>query len=380
MVLHEAMDGDGRQRADATFSGGGVKCIALLGALAELERYWRWERVAGTSGGAIVAAFVAAGMSAQEVREVLERVHLGELTDLRWEGPLERWTSRLVRLALSPLRALPPLRRVTAGLSLVAHNPLGFFLEFGIYSGRRLVELVEGNLPPGVRTFGDLLYDPTAPKTGPGARRRYRLQVVAADITAHSLLVLPQDVASFGYDPDQMPIALALRMSASVPVLFTPVPLVDRKSGRTHLIVDGSVLSNYPLWLLDPPAGEEPSWPALGLTICPRAPDDCVALPGDVHEVRDVGQFLEALWHSMASALDRAYLSQGHWERTVAIDTVELPPIRFDLRPQEKERLWQAGAEAARRFMARWGDPAEGFQRWKALYGPRGQATATSFP
>jgi NTE family protein len=367
-----------RQRADAAFSGGGVKCIALLGALAELERYWRWERVAGTSGGAIVAAFVAAGMSAQEVRAVLERVRLGELTDLRWEGRLERWTSRLVRLALSPLRALPPLHRAASGLSLVAHNPLGFFLEFGIYSGRRLLALLEENLPPGVRTFGDLLYDPTAPKTGPGARRRYRLQVVAADITAHRLLVLPQDVARFGYDPDQLPIALALRMSASVPVLFTPVPLVDLASGRTHLIVDGSVLSNYPLWLLDPPAGEEPAWPVLGLAVCPHGPDDCPTCPEQVHEVQEVGQFLEALWHSMASALDRAYLSQGHRERTVAIDCLDLPATRFDLGPQERERLWQAGAEAARRFMARWGDPAEGFQRWKARYGPRGQATAPS--
>ncbi|HXG41359.1 MAG TPA: patatin-like phospholipase family protein [Dehalococcoidia bacterium] len=371
---------DERQRADAAFSGGGVKCIALLGALSELERYWRWERVAGTSGGAIVAAFVAAGMSAREVRDVLGRVRLGDLTDLRWEGRLERWTSRLVRLALSPLRALPPLRRATSGLSLVAHNPLGFFLEFGIYSGRRLAELVDENLPPGVRTFGDLLYDPTAPKVGPGSRRRYRLQVVAADITAHSLLVLPQDVARFGYDPDQMSIALALRMSASVPVLFTPVPLVDKGSGRTHLVVDGSVLSNYPLWLLDPPAGEEPAWPALGLTICPQTAEDCTTCPGEVHEVQDVSQFLEALWHSMASALDRAYLSRGHWERTVAIDCLDLPSTRFDLGPEERERLWQAGAEAARRFMARWGDPAEGFARWKALYGPHRQTTAAPAP
>ncbi len=369
-----------RQRADLALSGGGVKCIALLGALAELERRWTWERLAGTSGGAIVAAFVAAGLSAREVLAVLERVHLGELTDLRWEGRLERWTSRLARALLAPLQALPPLRRAASGLSLVAHNPLGFFLEFGIYSGRRLVELLEEHLPPGVRTFGDLLYDPTAPRTGPGARRRYRLQVVAADITAHSLLVLPQDVARFGYDPDQMSIALALRMSASVPVLFSPVRLVDQRTGQTHLIVDGSVLSNYPLWLLDAPAGEEPAWPALGLAVCPHGPDDCPTCPEDVHEVPDVGQFLEALWHSMASALDRAYLSQGHWERTVAIECVDVPATRFDLSEGDRARLWQAGVEAARSFMERWGDPAEGFERWKARHGPRGQAAGAPTP
>lgn len=371
---------DERQRADAAFCGGGVKCIALVGALSELERYWTWERVAGTSGGAIVAAFVAAGLSARKIRAVLERVRLAELTDLRWEGRLERWTSRLARVLLSPLRAVPLLRRAAGGLSLVAHNPLGFFLEFGIYSGRRLAELVEENLPPGIRTFGDLVYDPTAPKTGPEARRRYRLQVVAADITAHTLLVLPQDAARFGYDPDSLSIAWALRMSASVPVLFTPVPLVDQRTGRTHLVVDGSVLSNYPLWLLDPPPGEEPQWPALGLTICPHSPSDCATCPEDAHEVQDVGEFLRALWHSMASALDRLYLSQAHWERTVAIDCVDVPATRFDLGPAERERLWQAGADAARRFMARWGDPADGFARWKSRYGPQGTTAGAASP
>ena len=56
--------GPGRGRrapANLVLSGGGINCVAFLGALAELEPHWRWERVAGTSGGAIVAAFIAAG-------------------------------------------------------------------------------------------------------------------------------------------------------------------------------------------------------------------------------------------------------------------------------------------------------------------------------
>ena len=47
------------------FEGGGVKGIGLAGALAVAEeRGYRWENVAGTSAGAIVAAMVAADLGA----------------------------------------------------------------------------------------------------------------------------------------------------------------------------------------------------------------------------------------------------------------------------------------------------------------------------
>lgn len=294
------------------------------------------------------------GASAQEVLTILERVHLGELTDLHWEGRVERWTSRLARWLLAPLQVLPPLRRAVSGLSLVAHNPLGLFVGFGIYSGRRLAELMEENLPPGIRTSGDLVYDPTAPQTGPEARRRYRLQVVAADITAHSLLVLPQDVARFGYDPDRMSIALALRMSASVPILFKPVRLLNRRTGQTHLIVDGSVLSNYPLWLLDDSAGRQGAWPTLGVAVCGHCCTECLACSPQFHQVNDLGDFLHCLWHNMASPLDRAELSSDHWHRTVFVQPVRATSTSLSLEEGEARRLWRLGAEAAREFMARW--------------------------
>jgi NTE family protein len=49
--------------ADAVFEGGGVKGVALVGALQEFtERgYTTWRNVAGTSAGAILAAISPAG-------------------------------------------------------------------------------------------------------------------------------------------------------------------------------------------------------------------------------------------------------------------------------------------------------------------------------
>ena len=57
---------------DLVFEGGGLKGIGLVGAYSVLEeRGYRPQNVAGASAGAIVAALVAAGYTAVELREVL---------------------------------------------------------------------------------------------------------------------------------------------------------------------------------------------------------------------------------------------------------------------------------------------------------------------
>ncbi|HEX7057326.1 MAG TPA: patatin-like phospholipase family protein, partial [Bacilli bacterium] len=59
-------------KAHAVFEGGGVKAIALVGALqAAEERAIRLEKVAGTSSGAIIASLVAAGFTGEEMKDIL---------------------------------------------------------------------------------------------------------------------------------------------------------------------------------------------------------------------------------------------------------------------------------------------------------------------
>ncbi|WP_197490644.1 patatin-like phospholipase family protein, partial [Brevibacillus sp. SKDU10] len=60
-------------RVDAVFEGGGMKGIALIGAITAMEQHgYQWESVAGTSAGSIVAALLAAGYRHQELREIFE--------------------------------------------------------------------------------------------------------------------------------------------------------------------------------------------------------------------------------------------------------------------------------------------------------------------
>ncbi|MCI0527831.1 MAG: patatin-like phospholipase family protein, partial [Nitrospira sp.] len=75
-------------RADAVFEGGGVKGIGLVGALSVAEsKGYVWENVAGTSAGAIVAALVAAGYEASELKKIIGSLDYNRFKD---KGAVDR--------------------------------------------------------------------------------------------------------------------------------------------------------------------------------------------------------------------------------------------------------------------------------------------------
>src|SRR5690606_1602286 len=115
---------------------------------------------------------------------------------------------------------------------------LRFYFKKGLYSGDALEEWVYDKLrEKGIRTFADV---------PPG-----KLRIIASDITNGRLLVLPDDIAQYGQDPQQMEVARAVRMSTSIPFFFDPVMLQTPTSRKTFYIVDGGILSNFPMWLFD---------------------------------------------------------------------------------------------------------------------------------
>ena len=73
----------------------------------------------------------------------------------------------------------------------------------------------------------------------------YKLRIIATDITKKKMLVLPQDIKDYGQDPATLEVARAVRMSMSYPFFFEAVPL------NGSLIVDGGVVSNFPVELFD---------------------------------------------------------------------------------------------------------------------------------
>ena len=68
-------------KIDGVFEGGGVRGIAHVGAICALaEKGYEWERVAGTSAGAIIAALVAAGYSCSELKTIITDIDYNKFT------------------------------------------------------------------------------------------------------------------------------------------------------------------------------------------------------------------------------------------------------------------------------------------------------------
>lgn len=82
---------------NGVFEGGGVKGISLAGAVKGAEDHGvEFNRVGGTSSGSIVAALLAAGYQAEEMKSIIENTPFASLLrrspifDTKWIGPAAR--------------------------------------------------------------------------------------------------------------------------------------------------------------------------------------------------------------------------------------------------------------------------------------------------
>jgi NTE family protein len=317
--------GDGQQFADLVFEGGGVKGIGLAGAYAALrERGFAPKRVAGTSAGAITAALVAAGYDAAELDEILQRVPFTRFKDQAWEDKIP----------------------------LVGHGA-SVLLQLGIYEGRFFQAWMTGLLEAkGIRRFAQL-----ADEEAEELKDRYRLKVIVSDVTNRRLLVLPDDAAFLGIEPDELDVAYAVRMSMSIPVFFEPVIHRNPRTGRDHLIVDGGMLSNFPVWLFDS-EGRDPRWPTFGLLLVEGEPQVAIGhrLEGEEHGVErgSVVDYVKALASTMMEAHDRLYIEKATFARTIPIPTLGVGTTEFGISPDRVRALYESGRKASLDFLNRW--------------------------
>src|SRR2546426_3096125 len=85
MMDQQARAHDDEKRVDLVCEGGGVKGIALVGAVAVLEeRGFQFQNLAGTSAGAIVATLLAAGYTAAEISDIIAGQNFDRFMDTTW--------------------------------------------------------------------------------------------------------------------------------------------------------------------------------------------------------------------------------------------------------------------------------------------------------
>ena len=322
---------DGKQ-ADLVLEGAGVKGVGLVGAVATLaEAGYRFPRVAGTSAGAVVAAYVVALQQAGEPLSRLEDIARSlNYAKMRDRGVLGR--------------AAGPLARVVDGLSLA--------FDGGIFEGDYLRGWVAGSLADlGVRTFGDLRADDEGSSLPP--EQRYSLVVMASDVSRKRLVRLPWDYRLYGLDPDEQSVADAVRASASIPFFFEPVTLRSRdESGNTVVstMVDGSVLSNFPVAMFDRADGQPPRWPTFGVRLSMRREGRVLT-----HEVRGTVSLALSLVETMLGACDAQHIDDPCVQaRSVFVDTSGVSPVDFGISEEQQELLLAAGREATVGFLGEW--------------------------
>ena len=179
----------------------------------------------------------------------------------------------------------------------------------GVYKGDYAHGWVRDQLMNlGVRTFGDLaVHD-----DGLSPERRYKLVVTVADVTTGQLVRLPWDYRRvYGLDPDEQSVADAVRASMAIPFFFLPVTL-ESSSGLKSTLVDGGILSNFPIELLDRLDGRKPRWPGFGVTVLPNLPAGNDKLIPVFAPIRMLGapHLLEGIITTALVGRDQAYLNE----------------------------------------------------------------------
>lgn len=292
-------------QVDGVFSGGGIKAISFIGALQVAEEQgYTFARLAGTSAGAIIASLIIAGYTSKEIEELINDIKLKSFLDPR-------------KFVIS----FPALKWIR------------LYWKLGLYKGDALESWLEDVLAErGIRTFGDL------PE---GA-----LRVVASDITKGRIITMPDDLSDYGILPENFSVAKAVRMSASLPYFFEPGKIYTA-TGKRCLVVDGGVLSNFPIWIFQD-ENTKPTRPILGFqlstTLENRPP----------HKIKNAIGLFQALFETMKDAHDARYISEAHTADIIFIPVKQAMVTDFGLSQEKIQELISYGRERAEKFLTTW--------------------------
>jgi len=292
---------------DWVIEGGGTKITGLVGAYRVMrDRGFTPVNIAGTSAGAIVGSLVAAGYTPEELREIVYEIDFNKFLD----GGKWPW-----------------------------QKGWNFLRHWGCYKGDAFESFMRSLLEnKGVFTYGDLLTKRQQDLND--HRYRWRLNVIVSDVTNRKMLVLPGDAEKYGKRGDSVDVARSIRMSMSIPFYFRPV------KWRDAWMVDGGMLSNFPIWLFD--SDGEPEHPTFGFLL--READY-----GKPVQPTSFKSYATSLIQTMLQAHDRKNIKPGDFQqRTIAIPTGKIGTTDFDQTLTDKQCLYKNGRNAANKFFDNW--------------------------
>ncbi|HSY62318.1 MAG TPA: patatin-like phospholipase family protein [Cytophaga sp.] len=310
--------------------GGGIRGFAYIGAYQVLDSLHildSIERVGGSSAGAIQAALLAVGYTPAEMKVIAETIPLKKFNDGGW----------------SVIGGSRRLRK-----------------QFGWYKGDAFAtwigELIAKKTGSASITFAELHVN----KMQKGYKDLY---VTGTDLTHQCLRI-------FSYESyPNMSIRDAVRISMSIPLYYKPVLIDD--SGRIcskadtnkniHVMVDGGVLSNYPIHMFDSTKYSSAfnsintfySNPeTLGILLERSAQIKHNTQNSGVApvQIKKMKQFYSALYFTLVDKPNPELTNTSIIKRTISIDNLNLPPRVRKLDAETVESLINSGRSGALHF------------------------------
>lgn len=324
------------------FEGGGVKGIAYVGVLRELQQRGILEnivRVGGTSAGAINAVLMALGYTLEETHEVLSTLDFRKFMDPSGVFLKDAW--RLV-------------------------SKFGWCKGdfFGSWIGDLIFEKARQKNP----TFKELRAD------------NYRdLYLIGTNLSTRFA-----EVFSAEHTPE-MHVVDAVRRSMSIPIYFAAV-----RDKRRDVFVDGGVFDNYPIKLFDrvkyvdkevelskqvreteyyqeinnkltdPTNRYVYNKQTLGFRL-DSGREIAMFWEGkepEHHRIKNVEDYAYALGKAIMNVQTNQHLHGDDWHRTVYIDTIGVGTTQFDLNDELKKKLVREGEKGIKRYF-QWYDKSD---------------------
>lgn len=313
------------------FEGGGIRGIAFGGVIKFLEEHSLCKsikRIAGSSAGAIVAAALAIGYTGDEIIEILDKTDFNSFKDDSW------------------------------GVMIDVYR---FVTQYGVYKGDAFLSWFQDKVKS---KCGDVNV------TFKDVYERYNKELV---ITGTCLNRAQTYYFHHTTYPD-MPIALAVRISMSIPLVFKAItlkrhePRVDDEgnpiivNGKQiidefdDIMVDGGLLNNYPIWVFDGNTiGDDrisdeqmQKTKTLGFKLMSDSERKDYRLYHINDKIDNLVSYFTSFINSMTIQIERGHIRSGYWENTVCINTGNVSSINFNIPKQTKDRLIKSGYDSTK--------------------------------
>jgi len=276
---------------DLCFSGSGCRFPALAGSLRALVMSDKYEfaRIAGVSGGSIVAAAFT----------VLRKVY-GD------ERAVEMIETLCIETDFDSLFDKSPF-----------FQAISFIRKLGLHSGNKVEEFIRTNIGNDqMRQHPDLFIPATELKT--------KTMVVFNERTFPTVTI-----------------PIAIRRSISAPFYFVPKYRTIKE--KLCCFVDGGIVNNYPIDMFD-----DNKRPTIGVRLYSKTK----VLENTNNSHYKLKDFAMANLQTMFDAIEREHIeSSEHWAKTISVNTKNIKSFDFNITRADRQLLFRMGYEEAEKWL-----------------------------